>query len=116
MSDLVLDWTEFLGRVGDDLELADEIVAAFLERAAGLLAAVGAAVAAADPRQLQHAAHSFKGSLAVFGAATAVDAAQRLEDLGAGGSAAGAAADLAQLQTLTATLIRELEARRRLAA
>jgi HPt (histidine-containing phosphotransfer) domain-containing protein len=47
-----------------------------------MLDQVGAGIASEDARALERAAHSFKGSVAMFGAAGAGEAASKLEIIG----------------------------------
>jgi HPt (histidine-containing phosphotransfer) domain-containing protein len=77
-----LDRLLALSRVGGDLELLQEIAQLFLNEAPNMMAAIETALRAGDARSLEHAAHSFKGSVSSFGAQSAHDAALRLERLG----------------------------------
>jgi signal transduction histidine kinase/DNA-binding response OmpR family regulator len=63
----------------DDPELQREVAEAFLEETPRLLAAVRDALARQDRASLRKAAHSLKGSLLIFRAESAVEAAQELE-------------------------------------
>jgi HPt (histidine-containing phosphotransfer) domain-containing protein len=102
----LLDVEDFRGRVGDDAELMRELSSAFVQRLPASLAALEKALAAADAKALERAAHTFKSSIAIFGAAPAVEAALAMERLGHEGRVDGAAALLAELTGL----IHELEA------
>jgi HPt (histidine-containing phosphotransfer) domain-containing protein len=73
---------ELLERVGGDRALLREVVSMFLETCPGSLAELREAVARADAAAVHRLAHTFKGMVAHFGAPAAVEAAQRLEDLG----------------------------------
>ena len=77
-----IDREMVLDRVGGDVELLQEIASIFLEEYPGLFAEIRAAVAAKNPRQLERAAHSLKGSVSNFGAEDATSAAYNLEKIG----------------------------------
>ena len=92
------DLNAALERVGGDQELLKEIADLFLDDAPNSLASVRAAIEANDGAALQRSAHSLKGSVANFGAEEAVDAAFRLEKMGADGKLDGAMAVFAELE------------------
>lgn len=77
-----LDRPLALSRVGGDLELLREIAVLFLDDCPRALLEIHHAVAGEDAAKLENAAHSLKGSVANFGASTAVAAAFRLEQMG----------------------------------
>jgi HPt (histidine-containing phosphotransfer) domain-containing protein len=77
-----LDRELALSRVGGDLELLREIAALFLDECPRALLEIHQAIAGGDAGKLENAAHSLKGSVANFGASTAVAAAFRLEQMG----------------------------------
>jgi PAS domain S-box-containing protein len=68
--------------VGNDAELQAELQAIFRETSPLMLARLRAAVNAGDAQALADAAHSLRGSLSVFNAAGASEAALRLERIG----------------------------------
>jgi PAS domain S-box-containing protein len=81
----VVDWATALGRVGNDVELLQELARVFLEECPGWMAELRRALAGGDAAGVRRLAHTVKGSLGQFGARTAFDAAQRLEMMGRDG-------------------------------
>ncbi len=92
-------------RLGDEIELVKELAQHYVENASAQLSQVEVAVQCGDPKALEQAAHSFKSSVAIFGADAAVTLAQALEDLGHAGLVDGAAPKFLEL----AALARQLE-------
>jgi HPt (histidine-containing phosphotransfer) domain-containing protein len=88
-----INWTAVLDRFENDKELLREVVALFLDDCPRRLDELRAAVLRGDRAAVEQVAHSIKGSVANFAAATAVTAAQRLEMIGRDGdmTTAGAA-------------------------
>ena len=84
-----VDHEAALERVGGDVELLQEVAQLFLEEYPGMLAAIRKALENRSPQELEHAAHSLKGSVSNFGAKSVVRAALALEMLGRGGSVEG---------------------------
>lgn len=74
-----------LARVGGKVEHLRKIVTVFLAEAAKLLSEMRQAITSGDAPTLKRAAHSLKGSVGIFGAASAVQAAQQLETMAADG-------------------------------
>jgi len=93
-----IDREAILGRVGGDVALLQETAGIFLEELPRLREALRAALAAGDGASLERAAHSLKGSVGLFGAASTVDAARSLERLGQTGNLAQAAAAYVTLE------------------
>ncbi|HYT77353.1 MAG TPA: ATP-binding protein [Vicinamibacterales bacterium] len=77
------DRLAFLERLGGDLELADEVVAVFVDDCANRLGAIRKAIDAADPEALRQAAHALKGAAGNLSATGVFEAARTLERLGA---------------------------------
>ncbi len=75
-----------------------ELGAMFIEDSAKLMAEIAEAIRDDDRASLRRAAHSLKGSLGIFGAASAAEAARQLEALGREGEIAGAGVVCASLQ------------------
>jgi len=94
--------------VGGDEQFLDEVIALFQQDAPRLLGEVREAVTQGDAGGLRQAAHALKGSAGYVAARPTVEAAQRLETIGARGDlaeAANAFADLErELGRLTAAL------------
>src|SRR5262245_14562483 len=78
----LLDRSAVLERVGGDYDLLREITVIFLNDYPVLLEEIGGALNARDPKKLERAAHTLKGSVATFEAPTATQAAYRLESIG----------------------------------
>jgi CheY-like chemotaxis protein len=98
-----------LERTGD-AESFREVADVFLEQAPRLVASIAGALQAQDAATLAHAAHTLKGSAAIFGAEQTVAAARRLERIGAEGRLADAPAAARELEDALERLTRELRA------
>jgi len=105
-----LDRQLALSRVGGDLELLREIAVLFLDECPRALLEIHQAVAGEDAVKLENAAHSLKGSVANFGASTAVEAAFRLEQMGRARQLAEAPEVLRALEQALAIVCAELNA------
>jgi HPt (histidine-containing phosphotransfer) domain-containing protein len=77
-------------RFDGDLDLLRIVAGTFLETSPPLLSDIREAIAAGDAGSVSQIAHRLRGSLANFGADHAVEAAFRLEKMGAEGDLAGA--------------------------
>jgi two-component system sensor histidine kinase/response regulator len=77
-------------RFDGDLDLLRIVAGTFLETSPPLLSDIREAIAAGDAGSVSQIAHRLRGSLANFGADDAVEAAFRLERMGAEGDLAGA--------------------------
>jgi two-component system, sensor histidine kinase and response regulator len=104
-----LDREVAMARVGGDAELLKEIAVLFLENYEIWLAELREAGAKGDADAVQRTAHGLKGSVANFGAADAVAAALKLENLGRSGELAGMPESLAALEAALKTLRGDLE-------
>jgi HPt (histidine-containing phosphotransfer) domain-containing protein len=98
MAQLVVDRKAVLEYLADDTQLLQEVIGLFLADSPGMLAAIQSAVTARVPIDVMKAAHALKGSLGVFGAKDAVDAAQKLESMGRDGNIEGSAETLSILE------------------
>jgi CheY-like chemotaxis protein len=78
----VVDMAAILKLVGGKQERLQTLVDVFFGESNALLSDIRAALTAGDASTLRRAAHSLKGAVAIFGAAPATAAAQRLESLG----------------------------------
>ena len=101
-----------LARVDGDHEVFSELCDIFLDDAPKRLAAIRAAMAAADGTALRAAAHAFKGAAGVFDAAGIVDAARVLERMGDEGRLDGSETVYRQLEVFSHLLIQEIRATR----
>jgi CheY-like chemotaxis protein len=93
-----LDTAAALARVGDDLELLQELAGVFLDECPRLMLELRTAAASADAARVKAAAHGIKGAVDNFGAKPAFEAALRLETLGRIGDLAGVEEALQNLE------------------
>ena len=105
-----LDRPLALERVGGDVELLREIAVLFLDDCPRALAEIREALEHSDPVKLENAAHALKGSVANFGAHSAVDTAFRLEQMGRSGELSAGAETLRVLEHALAVICAELAA------
>ncbi len=91
-----------LDRVSGEEQLLDEVVQLFLSDAPSRIAEVRSSLEQGDPKRLQIAAHSLKGSAGYVGAERTAAQARKLEDLGRSG-------DLSQALEEFRLLEREIE-------
>jgi HPt (histidine-containing phosphotransfer) domain-containing protein len=89
MTQLVVERKALLESMGNDVEFLKTLIGIYLADCPGKLAAIRAGVVAQDHREVMKASHSLKGSVSVFGAKSAVDAAQKLESMGREGKQQG---------------------------
>jgi len=92
-----MDIEKALERLGGDRELLDRVIATFLKTFPQLVADLRSAHTQRDPRRVQGAAHSLKGSAATVAAEQVRSLAERLEQIGASGTLDGADRLLAEL-------------------
>jgi PAS domain S-box-containing protein len=104
-----LDESIALTRVGGDAELLCEVIGLFLDDYPLSLEKIREAVAAGDPSGVEQHAHSLKGSVSLFGAKEALEAAFLLEKQGRSGDLTAAPDSLKRLEHALATLKPELE-------
>jgi len=77
-----LDRDQILERTGGDAETLNEIVELFLVESEKLMARIRDAITTENTSELQRAAHTFKGSIRIFGVERPAAAALRLERMG----------------------------------
>jgi HPt (histidine-containing phosphotransfer) domain-containing protein len=92
--------------VRDERTLLATIVGAALEEIPRLVLSIEEAVANRNPTDLRRLAHTLKGSLQYFGAAAAVQQAQRLEEMGHEGDLRSAVEALRLLSAQTQEVVR----------
>ena len=109
MTQLVVEKKALLESLENDGEFLKTLIGIFLADCPGKLAAIRAAVVARDPCEVMKASHSLKGSVSVFGAKSAVDAAQNLESIGREGKLEGLGEAFAQLEREMALVTFALE-------
>jgi HPt (histidine-containing phosphotransfer) domain-containing protein len=104
-----LDESIALTRVGGDAELLCEVIALFLDDYPNSLEKIRQAVNTGDSSGVEQHAHSLKGSVSIFGAQEALDAAFSLEKQGRSGNLTAAADSLKRLEQALVSLRPELE-------
>lgn len=97
-----------LRTTGGNEKLVKSLTKSFLADAPKRLAAIRAALAAKNAAKLDTAAHALKGSVAIFGAQTAVTAAKNLEAMGRSRNLTGADAQFRALEAAMQQLHTEL--------
>jgi two-component system sensor histidine kinase/response regulator len=78
----ILDRDKILERTGANEETLKEIVELFVTESAKLMKRIRDAITNDDASELQRAAHTLKGSVRIFGAERAAEAALGLENMG----------------------------------
>jgi HPt (histidine-containing phosphotransfer) domain-containing protein len=102
VSNGIIDPPRIMEQFEGDLDLLQEVIELFLRDCPIRLGEMRDAIASGDSATLLRAAHSVKGSAAIFSATAAVDAALRLENLARDG-------DLSQAQDAFVAVERELD-------
>jgi HPt (histidine-containing phosphotransfer) domain-containing protein len=105
----VLDQSAALARVGGDLDLLREIAVLFQQECPQALENLRAAIDRGDGPAAGRAAHGLKGSTSNFGAAPAVDAALKIEQLARSGCIEELRGYYETLNSALATLLSELQ-------
>jgi two-component system sensor histidine kinase/response regulator len=93
-----IDFDTALAKVGGDLALFTELCKLFCQEHSNMLSAVRHAVTDSNASAARSAAHSLKGSLAIFSAKQATALTIRLEESAKSGQMASAAEILAELE------------------
>ncbi len=94
----VLDREEIKERVGGDTKLLRELIELFFADCPRMWQNVRDALSLGDAVKLSRAAHTLKGSVGVFGAKSAREAAEHVEQLARSGNLAQAAEAITQLE------------------
>jgi signal transduction histidine kinase/CheY-like chemotaxis protein/HPt (histidine-containing phosphotransfer) domain-containing protein len=97
-SQAIIDRGATLARVENDMDLLHELVGLFLDDCPRLTGEIRIAIESSEPIKASRAAHGLKGSLAVFGASSAMAAAERVERLAETHDLRGAGAAFADLE------------------
>ena len=105
----VFDLAEALGRVGGDPGLLAEVAELFRQEQGQYVAELGEALEARDAKQLAARAHRLKGSVGIFGARRAFEAALNLEGAARKGELGRARVLVRRFQTELASLVEALE-------
>ena len=110
-ADLPFEWDAALENVGGDEAMLRDLVEMFFAECPKLIQQIREHIAGAEGPELRRAAHTLKGSAHVFGAAEAVEAAHRLEEIGREEAFADAEEALALLEDEVARLLPALRER-----
>src|SRR6185295_1883561 len=78
----VMDTDSFWSRVGQDRDLAHELIDLYLAERPTLFDKIRVAALGKDSTALRQSAHALKGMIANFAAGPAVDTARSLEEMG----------------------------------
>jgi two-component system sensor histidine kinase/response regulator len=89
MIDPVVERKELLASLDNNTQLLKEVIGVFLADYPGKLAELRAAVATRNSDQVASGSHALRGSISIFGAKNAVEAAQKLESMGGQGKLEG---------------------------
>ena len=106
----VFDQAKALELMGNETELLIELASLFAGECPRRLAEIGQAVARAESREVERAAHNLKGTASAFAAQATTDAARRLEEMGRSGNLSEAEAAYANLKREVERLIAALNA------
>lgn len=98
----VLDWDAALEQNGVGAEATGQLAELFLQESQKQLAEIREAIGSDDASALRRAAHTMKGSAAVFAAQRTSEAARRLKMIAADG-------DLSQAEAVYEELVREFD-------
>jgi|HubBroStandDraft_4_1064222.scaffolds.fasta_scaffold239084_1 two-component system sensor histidine kinase/response regulator len=98
-----------LSRVGGDAELLKEIAQLFIDDYPRAMEDIRQAADRGDAKSLERSAHGLKGSVANFGAPSAVEAARKLESMGRAAQLSEAQQVIHTLELALAALRPELE-------
>jgi protein-histidine pros-kinase len=102
------DRSEAVKRMGGSEEAFERITRIFVEDAPGMLEQIRQGIALGDATLVGEVAHSLKGSVGVFAAQGAFDAALKLQEMGRGGDLSGAEEAFEELKGRTARLLEAL--------
>lgn len=108
--DTVFDDAEALKYVGGDAEVLEKVVEIFLAECPKHLAHLQKAIQDNDPKAIEVAAHSIRGSAAGLFAMRSVNAAGKLEEMGRNGSLSGSGEAYARLEQEISKLQKALSA------
>jgi Hpt domain len=78
----VFDSTELLCRLGDDRQVAVEVVETFLNDYRAMMHDIRDAVASRDAARLEDGAHELLGTIGHFETSSAYESARRIEEMG----------------------------------
>lgn len=104
----LIDWDDALEGTGNDRELLDDILDAYISEAPQLMAKIRLAVGQRNAANLHIAAHTLKGALRSIGAAVVSEVAYQMEQIGRDGDLTNAADVLEKLTATTTRLEKEV--------
>src|SRR5262249_17017584 len=102
------DFEAALKAVDGDAQLLSDLARIFLSESPRLIGDLEEAIQHVNAPLLRRAAHTIKGGLRLFGAASAYELALRIEELGHEGDVSSAEADFENLKRAVAQVHREL--------
>ncbi len=106
---VLFDRAGALARAGGNEKVLAEAIKLFQKLASGYLSKVRDALVANDPKKLERAAHTLRGTLSFYGASEAVAIALALENAGREKTLSGCADKLTQLESQVQLLLLALE-------
>ena len=109
MIELIVNKETLLEGLDNDPQLLKDVIGIFLADCPNKLAELRTAVMARNVNQIASGAHSLRGSVSIFGATTAVEAARTLESMGGKGDAEDLDEAFSVLERETALLTSALE-------
>lgn len=105
---VVIDRAALLERLGGDVALMKEIAEAFITGAPELIDQMRQAIRAQDCDALHRSAHTYKGTISIFGARSAAELAAQLEHRASAGDLSDALVYLERLESHTACVCSRL--------
>lgn len=103
----IINWEVARKNTSNDPLLLQDLVTLFVEECPHMLGDIRKAIDTSDANLIRRASHTLKGSAAIFGAHTVVDAALRLEKMGREGDFTAASPALEKLESQTSLLLQE---------
>jgi HPt (histidine-containing phosphotransfer) domain-containing protein len=82
MTPLVVEKQALLESMENDAGFLKTVIGIFLTDCPGMMAEIRSGVAANDPVRIMSASHALRGSVSLFGAKSAIEAARVLESMG----------------------------------
>jgi CheY-like chemotaxis protein len=104
----IRDRDRALAALAGESEILEEVERRMLEEVPAILARLGSAVGSRLARDVEAEAHAFKSLLRLVAAGGAAELAEKLEEMGQKGQLDTAPATLAELQSRSADLLREI--------
>ncbi len=105
----LIDWAVARKNTGHDATMLNELIQIFVAECPHLLSDLHRAIDTSDAVLLRRTAHTLKGSAAIFGSQSVIDAAVRLELMGRDNDLGSATEGLEQLESRMASLVKVLQ-------